>query len=457
MPYRKSKPWGNVKPPVGSVIDWGDPINGLLVGRWLFNEGGGCLISDCAAENNGVMTAFANPPVGWPAGKYGKSVLFNGSTNYVLFNKNQSFGNSGTIFYLGNTTNATRTFGVVATGTSSIIELVSTGSTIRQTNGTTIFTTPVFTESALIESWVLSWSPAVSTLYRNGVPIGTGSACTTGFTFDFPFAIGARNVRGTAGGFAAIRCEQFAAWNRTLLPSEVWRLLFEPFAGIVAPRRRIISAVSGASTYNVTVTETGTGLDTVTVVAVFASSTAEVGTASDTPTCTATFAGSCSETGAASDTATCAAVFASSVAEVLTCLDTVSNGSTYGVSCTEAGSATDTVACAALFASATSDTLTAADTVSAAAVFASAISDTLATSDTATCAAVFTATCAETSTATDTLVCIATFTTTCVEAGTALDTCSTASASTIKLGGSWTEATRTRTWSDTTRGRTWTT
>lgn len=44
---------GNVKPPVGSVVNWGHPLSNGLVGCWLFNEGGG----NTAASIGGINIA----------------------------------------------------------------------------------------------------------------------------------------------------------------------------------------------------------------------------------------------------------------------------------------------------------------------------------------------------------------------------------------------------------------
>lgn len=60
-----------VKPPLGTQLDWSDPINRGLVGCWLMNEGAGTIVNDLSG--NGHVGAFSGNTA-WTAGKYGAAI-----------------------------------------------------------------------------------------------------------------------------------------------------------------------------------------------------------------------------------------------------------------------------------------------------------------------------------------------------------------------------------------------
>jgi hypothetical protein len=143
-------------------------------------------------------------------------------------------------------------------------------------------------------------------------------------------------------------------------------------------------AVSGGTTYNVSVSESGTLADTVSCKATFASTLSEVGTLAEVESCTllaacataeagtlidvvscvAIFAVTVGEAGAENDAASCVAIFVATVTESSACSDFVTNGSIYFISCAEAGSANDSVTGVLIAVGSASETVNTVDTLS---------------------------------------------------------------------------------------------
>jgi len=79
--------WGNTKPPLGTQINWQHPLSKGIVGCWLMNEGMGDKVNDLSGnKNTGTLMNFSHPSTptsGWNPGKFGKSLAFDGSNDYI--------------------------------------------------------------------------------------------------------------------------------------------------------------------------------------------------------------------------------------------------------------------------------------------------------------------------------------------------------------------------------------
>lgn len=84
--------YGMTKPPLGSVIDWSHPLSKGIVGCWLFNEGQGDKVNDISGnKNHGTLTNFSHPATttsGWNPGRFGKTLKFDGSNDYIYAGSN---------------------------------------------------------------------------------------------------------------------------------------------------------------------------------------------------------------------------------------------------------------------------------------------------------------------------------------------------------------------------------
>jgi hypothetical protein len=122
----------------------------------------------------------------------------------------------------------------------------------------------------------------------------------------------------------------------------------------------------GGSTYNDSVTESGSASDSDSAVATFAATGSEAGTASDTDAASAVFAASDTEGGTASDgSAGTVPGSGADASETATASDAESAIATFAASAAEAGSASDADAAAATFAATLTEAATAAEASSA--------------------------------------------------------------------------------------------
>lgn len=252
MAFRKSHPWGSTKPPVGSVVDWGDPISSGLVGCWLFNEPGGNLVYDIARTNTGVMTNVVRK-----AGKYGQCLKFTGS-EYITIPDHNSLDlvdlitivtrikfttTSNTVIVEKSSNNTSYHLHVYpVTGGSG----VQWGLLLDDTNGRVISTAKNDGNWHTVLG-TFSNAKDVLKVYIDGILNNTNAVATRvpGSTSN-ALLIGSRSGSyGFVGEMDFLRL-----YNREMVPAEASRLFTEPFAGIVTPKRRIgrsAAAAGGAS------------------------------------------------------------------------------------------------------------------------------------------------------------------------------------------------------------------
>jgi hypothetical protein len=95
IPVTVRKPT-RIKPPPGTLVNWGHPLSRGLVGCWLFNEGAGLRVKD--SSNNRFHGALTNmdPHTTWVGDSIGKVLSFDGTNDFVnvLSTSNLNFGTS---------------------------------------------------------------------------------------------------------------------------------------------------------------------------------------------------------------------------------------------------------------------------------------------------------------------------------------------------------------------------
>ncbi len=260
MPYRKSKPCGTVKPPVGSMVDWTNPINTGLISRWLLNENAGMRASNIVKNIHGTLTGFAAPPTstsGWIPGKFGPAVvcvsgayivlpgnLFTQSTNLTIslwINFSLVTGTYIALFsYYTADGDSLEIFKNTGSGQIMAGHFTGAGESVLSAAGATApgswYNVVYQTIAGTGQIWING--------QKSGSAVGSANAFTT---FTVAGAIGARTGGSFPLNFYGI-LDNVAVWNRGLFDTEIARIYYEPFAGIVAPRRRIISAIPAAVT-----------------------------------------------------------------------------------------------------------------------------------------------------------------------------------------------------------------
>jgi hypothetical protein len=256
MPYRKSKSWGIQKPPLGSIVDWSLPVNSLLLGAWIMNEGGGGTVYDITGFNNTITLSGTQT---WVTGNQGSAVSFNGTTSYA----NALYGYSGYSRITVETwvkpssgagTYVTSITSGIANGLAGSFRLsdFSTDIAFRiQTNGSGANITATSTTAPNGKIWyhcVGVYDGTNILIYINGELQGTTSG--GGFSLSTPstvIGLGATKFSGGESAFLNGPMSLARVWGRALQPQEIQQLYFQPFTGIISPRtERFMQSPSSA-------------------------------------------------------------------------------------------------------------------------------------------------------------------------------------------------------------------
>lgn len=251
-----------VKPPLGSSVDWSHPINRLLVGCWLFNEGAGVNVFDLSRKGaTGVMTNMGGSSTsGWTAHRFGKGLAFDGTNDYVTmgnlpqfdFNRTDPFSVSCWV----RQTFSSLTFSVIVgkqdtAGSSTGWALSSRakndavtpawGASLRGNTAAHVLDCRFYPKAndLLWHHLVMTFDGSSDVngfkLYQDGVALTleinkneSYASCIT----SVPFQIGARNALSPwLGG----NIENVRVYKRNLSQAEAVALYRNPYAGIVIP------------------------------------------------------------------------------------------------------------------------------------------------------------------------------------------------------------------------------
>jgi len=231
MAALKQRPWGNIQPPSGASIDWGDPITNGLKGYWPLNEGGGYVANNLAGKN-GTYTGNPTWVVG-DQGTQGRSMRFDGTGDYVAVDnitltdftiscRARFVAGDGVLF--GDNQAASKYMLYVDASTMYI----AAGAASASHGG----------DRSVWNHWAVTRTGSAVTFWRNGKSLGGGTYATS------------LVLRTLAGYDTAFYINGFmknaGCWNRGLNANEIRRISNEPFAGIVGPKLRIRSGTAAA-------------------------------------------------------------------------------------------------------------------------------------------------------------------------------------------------------------------
>lgn len=260
MPFRKPKPHGRIKPQDGAAVNWGDPITRGLVGRWLITERYQSRFKDLAGLNN--ADAFAGCSLS--AGAFGGYAMtfdgvagvvktrWQGANDPVLIDV--PFTISAWACWTDSAKNVEIASMADEASTSAFYALqigATTGIFYAGTGDGAGSSFAASTAAATVGNWyhvVGVWaSTADRRIYVNGRLEGSNTVSRTPNAALIDNTAFGALVRSSTS-FGAGKVDNVSIYNRALSANEILRLYNEPFAGIVAPRRRIISSapVSGA-------------------------------------------------------------------------------------------------------------------------------------------------------------------------------------------------------------------
>lgn len=256
MAFRKSRPWGNVKPPVGAQVDWGDPINKRRESLWLHNELASSRLFDVCGKNP-MTTAATNAPTSIVS-PWGAAKLYDHASNAAY-----KTGTSGHAFSLpfsffavckGLYTDAYSNVFCTSTGASNDGIRIQNDKTwwAFVFGGVAVYTTNIAVEYGV---WL---AVSVTVDKAGGTLVFQVRNLNTCVTKSYTTAVGTPSLTTATskslGCWLANPSQTFSGiishahlWSRVLSPSEILRLYTEPFAGILAPRRNAARSLAVAS------------------------------------------------------------------------------------------------------------------------------------------------------------------------------------------------------------------
>jgi hypothetical protein len=325
-----------MKPPLGSQLDLGDPINQGLVGSWPMLEGGGNIVRDLAGNNHGVIIGAT-----WAAGKFGPCLRFDGTGDYVEIGKDVGFSSgpfalAAWVYWAGYTSGNGAIIGGSASGGVEFRIQGSYGSEYLQLLKEYTALMGASTGKIPTNVWThvaVTYNNPVYVFYINGIPSGSGSSAQT-FT--------SRNTRigaceGPDDDIQGL-LDDVQIHNRALTAAEVRELYLHPWAGIQRDRLVLWSGAmggGGGTAYNETVSASANGIAGVTDVlsvsdTVSASATGEVAAtnllaATDAVSTFATGEASATDREAFSDTPSAEATGVASTTDTQSAVDVVSS------------------------------------------------------------------------------------------------------------------------------------
>lgn len=246
MSARKSNPWGQAKPTLGTSHSWAHPLSHGLVSHYLMNEGGGLTAHDTGK----LRSPMALTSTSWSAGKFGQCLNFNGTSSLGVTStdlRGAFTDNYCSLSCWFRATNATNVGGMVAIGDAtnewSLIQVTSQVWAVSQG--------PVVANQAVASLTALVWTHAVAVFYNdssrsifvNGKLVQNETSTRTVSPTTVKCGIGKRlTISQYYGG----QLDDVRVYNRPITPTEVLMLYQMPFANIAG--RRTMPAMYAAST-----------------------------------------------------------------------------------------------------------------------------------------------------------------------------------------------------------------
>lgn len=189
------------KPPLGTPLDWGNPLNDETVMALAMNEGHGDKVQDLSMNgNHGTLENFAFPPTvdsGWNPGQTGVGLNFNSGNDYV------DCGNNASLYITDALTISTiikiDSFPDGAELIKYILSSARDGyiTAIWNTQKIGVYLTDVggwfFSDSVVSTGWnkvACTWDGAHVRIYINGVLDNTPAAAAGSITYDGNVLVG---------------------------------------------------------------------------------------------------------------------------------------------------------------------------------------------------------------------------------------------------------------------------
>lgn len=247
-------PSWQVKPPPGTQLIPGHPLNRGLELRWLLNDGANRIRDISPRQNDGTLT---NTPT-WRLGPRGKTLrTSSGSSQYVIGSKGigvsgatlGDFAMGGWFFIDTIASGAQRAF---ATGQSTMpvfwFSTVFTHSMAVVHGGTVDWDIPTALTSSTWTHLIVSRIGTAWSFYKNGVLSATTTASAT-FTCETNAPIVGGNVGGTFVEYTTGNFDDVFFYTRALTPREAWSIYSKPYSNLAFPsiRRRFATVTVGAS------------------------------------------------------------------------------------------------------------------------------------------------------------------------------------------------------------------
>jgi hypothetical protein len=268
MPFRKAKGWGNIKPPMGTLVDRAHPLGQYARVALAFNDGAGRQCFNAARPDIGATFGVGNSGTTgdyWDMHQRGRCIRVNNAGtfqyNSTAINIGNATGSGGpqrvkwsiaVSCLLADLAQSSVIFAGSPSGTGCIV--LRADATTGVLNFVSEFMAVICATSSGIaaNTWYdlgVSYDGTNGKIYVNGTLAASGSSAQT-FTND-QFHVAGISLGGSLGAGANSRFGYFYLFDGVILGQSAFQLLrYAPYDIFLTPRRRIISGAGGGPTFN---------------------------------------------------------------------------------------------------------------------------------------------------------------------------------------------------------------
>ena len=220
------------KPPLGTQLDWSNPLNQGLAAFWLFNEGTGDKVYDISGNNNtGTLTNMAFPSTttsGWNPGRLGPAIAFDGSDDNIDIYP-VVFPSSQTIFTVQawiKTTNTAFLANVVGGTTNTASGFISVlNGYVQWYDGVAWRLSTTLISDGIWHHLVFVFNAGTFSIYVDGKQEYSGAAGT--YTYGSAFSKIGNHV--SLSRYLNGSIDEVRIWGRALSPSEIQEIYINPY------------------------------------------------------------------------------------------------------------------------------------------------------------------------------------------------------------------------------------